>query len=91
VHRYEVGNTQPTLEGMRELARALRVSADALAFRDRRAETRGEFRQIETLTHLDAEEKRATRPLSVPSGYAGLVGQTVAPPRSGSPASTSVS
>lgn len=64
VHRYEAGHAQPTLEGIRKLAKALRVSADALVFDTTERDPDAEFRlQFEALTQFNAEERRAAKTL----------------------------
>jgi len=58
----EAGNAQPTLEGIRKLAKALRVSADALVFETTDRGPDEEFRlQFEALTQFNAEDKRAAK------------------------------
>ena len=46
IHRYEAGTAQPSLDGIRKLARALRVPADSLVFeQDERGPDEDESRQ----------------------------------------------
>jgi len=62
LRRYEAGKAQPTLDVLRKLAVALRVTSDVLVF-DR--EERGpddELRlQFEAISKLDPEEKKVVR------------------------------
>lgn len=64
IHRYEAGTAQPSLEGIRKLARALRVSADALVFeQDERGPDEALRLQFEALTQFTPEEKHAAKAL----------------------------
>jgi transcriptional regulator with XRE-family HTH domain len=64
IHRYEAGAAQPTLEGIRKLAKALRVSADSLVFEQDERGPDEEFRlQFEALTSFDRDEKKAAKAL----------------------------
>jgi transcriptional regulator with XRE-family HTH domain len=62
LRRYEAGTAQPTLDVLKKLARALRVSADVLIFD---ADERGpgdDFRlYFEALAKLDEKEKAVVR------------------------------
>ncbi len=72
IHRYGAGSAQPTLDGIRKLARALRVSADSLVFEQDERGPDEEFRlQFEAVTAFDKDEKKAAKPSSTPSssGY----------------------
>lgn len=58
LRRYEAGSSQPTLDVLRKLAVALRVSADALLFGEDERGPDEELRyQFEALAQLDPEEK----------------------------------
>lgn len=64
IHRYEAGSAQPTLDGIRKLARALRVSADSLVFeQDERGPDEGFRLQFEAFIASDKDEKKAAKPL----------------------------
>lgn len=57
IRRYEVNETQPTLEVIRKLARALSVSADALVFEQDERGPSDELRlQFEAVSQLPSEE-----------------------------------
>jgi transcriptional regulator with XRE-family HTH domain len=58
VRRYEAGETQPTLEVIRNMARALSVSADALVFEDDERKPGEELGlQFEAVSQLPADEQ----------------------------------
>lgn len=58
VRRYEANETQPTLEVIRTLARALSVSADALVFEEDERNPTDELRmQFEAVSPLPPEEQ----------------------------------
>ena len=58
LRRYEAGTSQPTLDVLRKLAVALRVSADALLFGEDARGPDEELRlQFEALAQLDPDEK----------------------------------
>src|SRR3970040_1704949 len=62
IHRYEAGSSQPTLEALRKLAKALRVSADALVFdQDERGPDEELKLQFEAVSQFGREEKKAAR------------------------------
>jgi len=64
IHRYEAGSAQPTLDGIRKLARALRVPADSLVFEQDERGPDEEFRlQFEAFTAFDKDEKKAAKTL----------------------------
>lgn len=57
IRRYEANETQPTLEVIRNMARALSVSADALVFeQDERAPNEELLLQFEAISQLPPEE-----------------------------------
>ena len=58
IHRYESGASQPSLEVLKKLAKALRVSADQLLFDKAEREPDEELRlQLEAISRLDEAEK----------------------------------
>jgi len=58
IHRYESGASQPSLEVLKKLAKALRVSADELLFDKDEREPDEELRlQLEAISRLDPAEK----------------------------------
>ena len=62
VHRYESGSTQPSLEVLKKLAIALRVSADQLLFDDEEREPADDFKlHFEAAERLDPAEKEAVK------------------------------
>jgi transcriptional regulator with XRE-family HTH domain len=62
IRRYESGQSQPTLDAIRKLARALRVSADMLLFeKDERGPDEDLKLQFEAVSRLDPEEKKVIR------------------------------
>lgn len=62
IRRYEVNETQPTLEVIRKLARALSVSADALVFeQDERGPTDALRLQFEAVSQLPPEEQSVVK------------------------------
>ena len=62
VRRYEVGETQPTLEVIRNMARALSVSADALVFeQDERKPGEELGLQFEAVSQLPPDEQAIVR------------------------------
>lgn len=59
LRRYEAGNAQPTLDILRRLALALRVSTDVLVFDEEARGPDEELRlQFEAVKQLDPEEKK---------------------------------
>ena len=62
--RYESGASQPTLDVIRRLARALRTSSDELLFGEGERGPDAELRlQFEAVSGFDREEKKALRAL----------------------------
>lgn len=62
IRRYESGQSQPTLDAIRNLAVALGVSADMLLFgKDERGPDNDLRFQFEAISRFDAEDKKATR------------------------------
>ena len=62
VRRYEAGETQPTLEVIRNMARALSVSADALVFEEgERLPVQELGLQFEAISQLPADEQAVVR------------------------------
>lgn len=62
IRRYEVNETQPTLEVIRKLARALSVSADALVFEQvERGPTDALRLQFEAVSQLPPEEQSVVK------------------------------
>lgn len=62
IRRYEAGETQPTLEIIRNMARALSVSADALVFeQDERNPTDDLRLQFEAVSQLQPEDQAIVR------------------------------
>jgi transcriptional regulator with XRE-family HTH domain len=62
IRRYEANETQPTLEVIRKLVRALSVSADALVFEEGERGPDEEFRlQFEALSTMPEQEKALAR------------------------------
>lgn len=62
VRRYEAGETQPTLEVIRNMARALSVSADALVFeQDERKPGEELGLQFEAVSQLPPDEQAIVR------------------------------
>ena len=62
IRRYESGQSQPTLDAIRKLALALRVSADMLLFeKDERGPDEDLKLQFEAVARLDPEEKKVIR------------------------------
>jgi transcriptional regulator with XRE-family HTH domain len=62
VRRYEAGETQPTLEVIRNMARALSVSADALVFeQDERKPGEELGLQFEAVSQLPPDEQAVVR------------------------------
>ena len=62
VRRYEAGETQPTLEVIRNMARALSVSADALVFEEDERKPGEELGlQFEAVSQLPADEQAVVR------------------------------
>jgi transcriptional regulator with XRE-family HTH domain len=58
LRRYEAGTSQPTLDVLRNLAQALRVSADVLLFDEGERGPDDDFRlQFEAICKLDPNEK----------------------------------
>ena len=64
INRYEMGESQPTLETLRRLAMALCVSADELIFGTHERGPDEELRlQFEAVSQFDAEDKDLARGL----------------------------
>lgn len=64
IHRYEAGTAQPTLDGIRKLARALRVSADSLVCEQNERGPDEEFwLQFGAFTAFDKDEKKTAETL----------------------------
>lgn len=62
IRRYEANETQPTLEVIRKLARALSVSADALVFEQDERNPVDELRlQFEAVSQLPPEEQSVVK------------------------------
>lgn len=62
IRRYEANETQPTLEVIRKLARALSVSADALIFEQDERNPTDELRlQFEAVSQLPPEEQSVVK------------------------------
>jgi transcriptional regulator with XRE-family HTH domain len=62
IRRYEGGQSQPTLDAIRKLAKALSVSADMLLFeKDERGPDEEQKLQFEAVARLDPEEKKIIR------------------------------
>jgi transcriptional regulator with XRE-family HTH domain len=62
VRRYEADETQPTLEVIRNMARALSVSADALVFEDKERDPGEELRlQFEAISQLPPAEQSVVK------------------------------
>lgn len=62
IHRYERGGSQPTLETLRRLATALKVSIDELAFEENERGPDDELRlQFEAIQHFSPEEKMVAK------------------------------
>jgi transcriptional regulator with XRE-family HTH domain len=62
IRRYESGQSQPTLDAIRKLPLALRVSADMLLFeKDERGPDEDLKLQFEAVSRLDPEEKKVIR------------------------------
>jgi transcriptional regulator with XRE-family HTH domain len=62
VRRYEAEETQPTLEVIRNIARALTVSADALVFEENERDPADELRlQFEAVSQLPAQEQAVVK------------------------------
>ncbi len=62
IRRYEANETQPTLEVIRKLARALSVSADALVFEQDERGPSDELRlQFEAISQLPPEEQSVVK------------------------------
>jgi transcriptional regulator with XRE-family HTH domain len=62
IRRYESGQSQPTLDAIRKLARALSVSADMLLFDQNERGPGDDLRlQFEAASRLDPEEKNVIR------------------------------
>ncbi len=58
IRRYESGSTQPTLDVIRKIAIALRVSADSLIFdKNERGPDEEMLYQFETISNFSPEEK----------------------------------
>lgn len=62
VHRYESASSQPSIDVLKKLAVALRVSADYLLFdEDERAPAEELRLQFEAVSRLDPDEKRVVQ------------------------------
>lgn len=62
IRRYEAGETQPTLDVIRNMARALSVSADALVFEHDERDPVDELRlQFEVISQLPPEERSVVK------------------------------
>jgi transcriptional regulator with XRE-family HTH domain len=62
LHRYEAGTSQPPLEVLRKLAKALQVSGDTLLFEDGERGPDEDLRlQFEAVSQFDKDEKKAAR------------------------------
>ena len=62
IRRYEAGETQPTLEVIRNMARALSVSADALVFeQDERGPGEELLLQFEAISQLPPQEQAVVK------------------------------
>lgn len=62
VRRYESDETQPTLEVIRNMARALSVSADALVFEDAERDPSDDLRlQFEAVSQLPPQEQSVVK------------------------------
>lgn len=62
VRRYEANETQPTLDVIRKMARALSVSADALVFEQDERNPTDELRlQFEAVSQLPPEEQSVVK------------------------------
>jgi transcriptional regulator with XRE-family HTH domain len=62
IRRYEVNETQPTLDVIRKLAIALSVSADTLVFEDAERGPSDDLRlQFEAMSQFTDEEKQVAR------------------------------
>ena len=62
IRRYEANETQPTLEVIRKMARALSVSADALVFEQDERNPTDELRlQFEAVSQLPPEEQSVVK------------------------------
>ena len=60
--RYEAGSSQPTLEVIRKLSQALRVSADELLFGKTERGPDEDLRlQLEAISHFNEDEKKVVR------------------------------
>jgi transcriptional regulator with XRE-family HTH domain len=58
IHRYEAGSSKPSIEVLKKLARALRVSTDELLFEKDERGPDDELRlQFEAISRLDEKEK----------------------------------
>ena len=58
IHRYESGSSQPSIEVLKKLARALRVATDELLFKKDERGPDEELRlQFEAISRLEPEEK----------------------------------
>ncbi|HSX11746.1 MAG TPA: helix-turn-helix transcriptional regulator [Chlamydiales bacterium] len=62
VRRYEAGASQPTLDVIRNLAKALGVSADTLIFEAHERDPHDDLRlQFEKMNQFNAEEKKVAK------------------------------
>ena len=87
VKRYEAGTAQPSLEGLKKLARAFSRSRDWLLFEDAERGPDEDLRlQFEAVNQLNPEEKEVARAV-----LEGLVLKHVARKWSGGPAAAPVS
>ncbi len=64
IHRYEGGTSEPSMDALRRLARALAVSVDELVFEPSERGADEEFRQhFEALRTFDEDERKIARAL----------------------------
>lgn len=62
LRRYEAGTSQPTLDVLRKIAVALRVSADALLFEEAERGPNDELRfQFEAVSQMEPEDKEVVK------------------------------
>lgn len=63
IRRYEAGDTQPTLEVLRNIALALHISADVLVFDEEEREPAGDDLKLafEAVSQFDDEDKAVAR------------------------------
>ena len=64
IHRYESGTSEPSMDALRRLARALAVSVDELVFEPSERGADEEFRQhFEALRSFDEDERKVAKAL----------------------------